>query len=101
MAFSGQNRKFKRFFRPKTGDLPKKKKKKKGLHQNTTAFSGRKQKLKRFFRPETATFPPNSHHSNLDWGMPKSRIVEGDAHFQEKIQWGARNKSGGGGQKQK
>ena len=31
-GFSGRNQKFKRFFRPKTGYLQKKKKKKKGLH---------------------------------------------------------------------
>ena len=50
-------------------------------------FSGQKQQL----------FPPKNQHSNLDGGTPKSRTGEGDAHFSEKIQWGARNKSGGGG----
>ena len=49
-GFSGRNRKFKRFFRPKTGDLQKKKK---GLHRNCKGFSGRNRKFKRFFRPKT------------------------------------------------
>ena len=35
-GFSGQNRKFKRFFRPKTGDLQKKK----GLHLKNVTKSG-------------------------------------------------------------
>ena len=50
-GFCGRNRKFKRFFRPKTGDLQKKK----GLHRNykgfpaeianSSVFSGRKQMI--------------------------------------------------------
>ena len=51
-AFSGRNHKFKPFFRPKTGDLQKKRK---GLRRNPKAFSGRFHKLKRFFRPKTET----------------------------------------------
>ena len=50
-AFSGRNHKFKRFFRPKTGHLQKK-----GLRRNSKAFSGRNHKFKRFLRPKTATF---------------------------------------------
>ena len=48
-GFSGRNRKFKRFFRPKTGDLQNKK----GLHRNRKGFSSRNRKFKRFFRPKT------------------------------------------------
>ena len=40
-AFSGRNQKFKRFFRPNTGDL-----KKEGLRRNPKVFSGRNQKFK-------------------------------------------------------
>ena len=36
--FFGRNPKFKRFFRPKSSDLQKKKKKKKGLRQNSRRF---------------------------------------------------------------
>ena len=49
--FFGRNRKFKRFFRPKSGGLQKKKKK--GLHQNWDWFFGRNRKFKRFFRPKS------------------------------------------------
>ena len=45
-------RKFKGFFRPKLGDLQKKKKKKKGLRQNSVWFFGRNPTFKRFFRPK-------------------------------------------------
>ena len=48
MAFSGRNQKFKRFYRPKTGDLQKKKEKKKGFRRNQKAFSGRN-KFKWFY----------------------------------------------------
>ena len=51
--FSCRNRKFKRFFRPKTGDLQKKKKKKKRSSLKLQGISGRNRKFKRFFRPET------------------------------------------------
>ena len=51
---SRKHRNFKRFFRPKLGDLQKKKKKKKkkGLRQNSESFFGRNPKFKRFFRPK-------------------------------------------------
>ena len=62
-GFSGQNRKFKRFFRPKAGDLQTKKQKKKVFPEiardfqaeigNSSGFSGRNRKFKRFFRPKT------------------------------------------------
>ena len=80
-GFFGQNRKFKRFFSQKTGDLQKKKdlhrnwegffgqnqkfkrflsqktgdlqKKRKGLHQNWEGFFGKNQKFKQFFCPKT------------------------------------------------
>ena len=48
--FFGRNRKFKRFFRPKSGGLHKKKKK--DLHQNWDWFFGRDRKFKRFFSPK-------------------------------------------------
>ena len=47
---SRKDRIFKGFFRPKLGDLQKKKKKK-GLRQNSGWFFGRNPKFKRFFRP--------------------------------------------------
>ena len=47
---SRKDRKFKGFFRPKLGDLQKKKKK--GLRQNSEQFFGRNPKFKRFFRPK-------------------------------------------------
>ena len=46
---SRKARKFKAFFRPKLGDLQKKKKK--GLRQNSEWFFGRIPKFKGFFRP--------------------------------------------------
>ena len=46
-GFSGRNRKFKRFFRPKTVIS-----KKKGLLQICKGFSGRNRKFKRFFWPK-------------------------------------------------
>ena len=48
-GISRKAREFKRFFRPKTGDLPKKKKK--GLRRNWDRFFGQNPKLKRFFIP--------------------------------------------------
>ena len=48
---SRKARKFKAFFRPKLGDLQKKKKKK-GLRQNSEWFFGRNPKFKGFFRPK-------------------------------------------------
>ena len=48
--FLGRNPKFKRFFRPKSSDLQKKKKKKKKrLRQISEWFFGRNPKFKRFF----------------------------------------------------
>ena len=47
---SRKARKFKAFFRPKLGDLQKKKKK--GLRQNSEWFFGRNPKFKGFFRPK-------------------------------------------------
>ena len=48
---SPKDRKFKRFFRPKLGDLQNKKKKK-GLRQNSESFFGPNPKFKRFFHPK-------------------------------------------------
>ena len=48
---SRKARKFKGFFRPKLGDLQKKKKKK-GLRQNSEWFFGRNPKFKGFFPPK-------------------------------------------------
>ena len=45
---SRKARKFKGFFRPKLGDLQKKK----GLRQNSERFSGRIPKFKGFFHPK-------------------------------------------------
>ena len=53
--FSCQNRKCKRFFRPKTSDLQNKKR----LHRNCKGFSGQNRKCKRFFRPKTGVSPPS------------------------------------------
>ena len=56
-GFSGRNRKLKRFFRTKTGDLQKK-----GLHCNFKGFSGRYRKFKRFFRPKTGDLRKKGLH---------------------------------------
>ena len=59
-GFSGRNRKLKRFFRTKTGDLQKK-----GLHCNFKGFSGRYRKFKRFFRPKTGDLRKKGLHCNF------------------------------------
>ena len=59
MRFSGRNRKFKRFFRPKTRDL-----KKKGLHCNFKGFSDQDRKFKRFFRPKTGDLKKKKRSSS-------------------------------------
>ena len=48
MGFSGRNREFKRFFRPKTGDF-----KKKGLHPKNVMKSGVRPKKLRNYRWQT------------------------------------------------
>ena len=62
-AFSGQNRKFKRFIQPKSGDL-----KKKGLRRNPKAFSGQNRKFERVFRPNTVTFSSHKPALKSRWG---------------------------------
>ena len=53
----------KRIFRPKTGDL----KKKKGLHRNWDGFFAQNRKFKRFFRPKTDDLQKKkSLHRNWD-----------------------------------
>ena len=61
--FFGRNRKFKRFFRPKSGVLQKNKKKK-GLHQNWEWFFGRNRKFKRFFRPKSGVLQKIKNKKN-------------------------------------
>ena len=56
--------KFKRFFRPKSGGLQKKKKN--GLHRNWDWFFGRNQKFKRFFRPKSGGLQKRKT-KNWDW----------------------------------
>ena len=63
---SNSNRKFKRFFGPKTGDLQKKKKKE-GVHRNWDGFFGQNWKFKRFFRPNHDIYFTTSA-PNFLWG---------------------------------
>ena len=67
----GRNPKFKGFFSPKLGDL-RRKKKKKGLRQNSEWFFGRNPKFKGFFRPKFFTkleAAISSNFANSDvWG---------------------------------
>ena len=91
------SRKFKGFFRPKLGDLQKKKKK--GLRQNSEWFFGRNPKFKRFFRPKLgdlkkkkkkrsspkfrAIFLPISHVQTFEGGSFRMGGVI--FHFSQKI----------------
>ena len=64
---SRKDRKFKGFFRPKLGDLQKKKKK--GLRQNSEWFFGRNPQFKRFFRPKLGDLQKKKRSS------PKFRAI--------------------------
>ena len=78
-AFSGRNHKFKRFFRPKSDDLQKKKKEK---TKKTKDFA----EIRRLFLAAIT-------NSNVFSGQKKQLFPP------QKIPWGTRYKSGGGGSK--
>ena len=82
------------FFCPKSGGLQKKKKKKKGLHQNWEWFFGRNRKFKRFFRPKLGGLQKKKKKkkkkkekkkvftkigSDFSAGFVRFRLVGGDA----------------------
>ena len=76
-GFSGRNQKFKRFFRPKTGDLQKK-----GLHGNSGEFSGR--------NPEFQTvFPAENGGSPKKEGLHPKNVMKSGASPQklQKYRW--------------
>ena len=83
----GQNRKFKRFFSPKTGDLKKKKKKKKkGLHRNWDGFFGQNWKFKRFFRPNHDIYFTTSA-PNFLWGRLFSFFTKNRPQKHQKVRF--------------
>ena len=73
---SRKARKFKDFFRPKLGDLQKKKKnkKKKGLRQNPESFFGRNPKFKVFFRPKLGDLQKKKKKKRKR-SSPKFRVI--------------------------
>ena len=83
-------RRFKRFFRPKSGGLQKKKKKN-GLHRNWEWFFGRIRKFKQFFRPKSGGLQKKKQFS------PKLRVIfrpnsEIQTFFLPKIRWSPKKK---------
>ena len=69
---SRKARKFKGFFRPKSGDLQTKKK---DLHRNWDWFFGRNRKFKRFFRPKSGALQIKKKglQRNWDWFFGRNR----------------------------
>ena len=98
-GFSGWNRKFKRFFRPKTGDFQKKKKKRSSpnlqgifrpISGNSSGFSGRKQviskkknKKKNVFSKFARDFPAKI--GNLSDFSGRNQVVSKKKKKQKKV----------------
>ena len=68
-------RNFKGFFRLKLGDLQKKKKKKKGLRQNSKRFFGQNPKFKAFFRPKLGDLQKKKKKKKKKRSSPKLRLL--------------------------